>query len=255
MKSPKFTSPSMRRAMPIAAVTPMMPAGVPGSLTSTPIPTPLVATAAPSAAPGNAPAESIRLSTRSGGWNADGRPGDDGFTIVVEAFDAEGRPTSAGGNLTIAAIDPAIEDVGGRYARWDFTADDAAASYRGPTPGETGGFFFELPWPDAPPAHARMQLFVRYERPDGRRLEADREVRVDVPGAAPETGEPALMPALTADPISGLSQPDLSPLSEPVPGSSATGSLGLPMLNGPSLLPAAALETGDAANRSGGAMR
>ena len=44
------------------------------------------------------------------------------------------------------------------------------------------GFCLEMPWPDMPPAHDKLQVFVRYTRSDGRKLETDRPITVALAG-------------------------------------------------------------------------
>ena len=47
--------------------------------------------------------------------------------------------------------------------------------------------YFELPWPDAPPVHAQLKMFVRVVTADGTKLEADRDLVVDLTGSAADT--------------------------------------------------------------------
>ena len=46
------------------------------------------------------------------------------------------------------------------------------------------GIKLEVPWPAAAPAASRLKMFVRYETPDGRRLQTDREIFVNPPSAS-----------------------------------------------------------------------
>ncbi len=200
MSSPKFRSPGARRLIEphVAAASPSSPAPE-AAFVSTPTQIRGSTSAATSL--------HMKLADRSGGWNSDGRPGDEGLRLVVEVRDVRRQLVSNVGVLTIVVIDPAIADEGGRYARWDFAAEDAAAAFRpAEADGDDEGFVFELPWPDAPPAHAGLHVFVRVVNSDGGRLEADRRLTVDVGGAGTATSglpnEPGIMPAGLADPIS-----------------------------------------------------
>ena len=203
MTSPKFRSPGARRLIEPhdAAASPSSPAPE-AAFVSTPTQVRGSTSAATSL--------HMKLSDRSGGWNSDGRPGDEGLRLVVDVRDVRRQLVSNIGSLTIVVIDPAIADEGGRYARWDFAAEDAAAAFRpAEADGDDEGFVFELPWPDAPPAHADLHVFVRVVSADGGRLEADRRLTVSLAGAGTATSgppsEPAIMPAGLADPISSSS--------------------------------------------------
>lgn len=115
----------------------------------------------------------------TGGWNRDGSPGDEGLSVVVEPRDAQGRVLPAVASVTVVLVDPALPGDQSQVARWDVPAADMANSYRNTPLAE--GFYLRLPWPDQPPAHGRLEVFVRYTTGDGRRLEARLPVHVAVP--------------------------------------------------------------------------
>ena len=141
----------------------------------------------------------IGLHRSSGGWNSDGTPGDEGVFILLEPRNARGQVVPTIGDVSLVLIDPAIVGEGGRYARWDFTAQDAAATYRPAVAGGSAGLHFELLWPDAPPTHSRLKLFVRFTTEDGRRFQAERDLKIDLGPAAAGDGSQDLKPVpLTA---------------------------------------------------------
>ncbi|OHB68668.1 MAG: hypothetical protein A2V70_07100 [Planctomycetes bacterium RBG_13_63_9] len=113
---------------------------------------------------------------RTGGYESDGRPGDDGIAAVVEVQDAEGRRLHAPAAVSVAVIDPAVDGAAARVARWDFTAEDIAQMSR----AQDRGIRLRMPWPADPPAHSDLRLFVRYTTSDGRNLQADEAIRVEL---------------------------------------------------------------------------
>lgn len=126
-------------------------------------------------------AAAIVLNRRmSGGYNAGGRSGDDGVTLVVEPRDAQGRFVAAPAEVTVVAIDPAVQGPEGRIARWEFTPQETAALMRGSA--TDSGIHMQMLWPNQPPKHNDLHLFVRYTTSDGRRLEAEAPIRVALPG-------------------------------------------------------------------------
>jgi hypothetical protein len=114
----------------------------------------------------------------TGGLAAADRPGDQGLMVVIEPRDAQGQLLDAPGDVQIVALDPALAGPAGRAGRWEFTAAQTAALPRGPD----RGIHLNLPWPDGPPAHHKLHLFVRYLTSDGRRLETDSLIDVALPG-------------------------------------------------------------------------
>lgn len=123
----------------------------------------------------------IKLNERlTGGHNADGQPGDDGVRVVVEPHSAAGLLVEMPGEVSVVVLDPAEQGRAARVARWDFTPDEAASHFRDTPLGS--GMHFELPWPQSPPAHSALKLYVRYVTADGRRLDAQQSIEVTLPG-------------------------------------------------------------------------
>lgn len=180
MSSPKFLSPSLK------------PKATDRAESSAPPPNVLAPSTAASRSGGDV--RSITLGRRTGGLQLDSAPGDDGVLVVIEARNARGEATSARAAASLVLIDPAVPGEGGRYARWDLDADDVEALFRTPQGSDEAGTYFELPWPDGPPAHTRLKLFVRMTTDDGRQLQAERDVVVELGAAA------AQMPS-TAGPV------------------------------------------------------
>jgi hypothetical protein len=238
MSSPKFRAPNARGGTSAPAPgTPSVEAAIRRT----------VPEAAPTTPPqaGPPPADqniaAITLHRRTGGWNADGKPGDEGITVVVEPRNARGQLIPTSGAVSIALIDPEIPGDGGRYARLDFTAEDAQALQRSSNVSGGGEMQIEVPWPDAPPAHAKLRVFVRFTTADGRKLQADREVTVDLRGstrqalATPPGGEstdprePGMLPG--AETSAGTGPLYIPP--PPIPqGETIVG----PVLMGPTLI-------------------
>ena len=115
----------------------------------------------------------------SGGYDADGMPGHEGIVVVVEPRDGHGRPIDAPAEASVVIIDPAIADETGRVARWDLTAAETARLFG--RSGRDRGMQMALRWPAGPPIHSDVLLFVRYTTSDGRMLQADMPMRIDLP--------------------------------------------------------------------------
>ena len=85
--------------------------------------------------------------------------------------------------MSVVVLDPALRDEQGkaaRVARWDFTAAETAAMFR--RTGPTGAIHLMMTWPEEPPKHGKLHLFVRYVTADGRKLEANQPIEVALAG-------------------------------------------------------------------------
>jgi hypothetical protein len=125
----------------------------------------------------------------TGGHNADGQPGDDGLMVVVEPLDAKGDLLEIPGEVSVVVLDPAQEGEAARVARWDFTAEEAAEHIKRTPMGD--GLHFELRWPHGPPANRDLNLYVRYTTPEGKKLQVEKKIEVEVPGAPKNDAAPA----------------------------------------------------------------
>jgi hypothetical protein len=110
------------------------------------------------------------------GRDYDGLPGDDGIALLLQPVDARGTVVFQPATVTVVAIDPQVRGPAGRIARWELQPEELR-SYLVNRP-EVQGFLLELPWPDAPPQHDHLKVFVRYETASGKRLESQADVTV-----------------------------------------------------------------------------
>jgi hypothetical protein len=125
----------------------------------------------------------------TGGYNTSGRSGHDGVMVVIEPRNAAGEVLTAPGDLSVVVIDPAIEGEESRVARWDFTADEVAARFRKTI--VANGIQLEMPWPADPPQNEDLHVFVRYTTSDGRKLQAEKPIKVKPPIEVVERGAAA----------------------------------------------------------------
>ena len=116
----------------------------------------------------------------TGGSDQDGSPGDEGLTVLIEPRNATDAVVPQAGAVSLVVLDPAKTGEAARVARWDF--DIAAAGRKVQSASATPGIRLEMPWPAGPPQSNKLQLYVRYETADGRKLQADREIFVALPG-------------------------------------------------------------------------
>jgi len=116
------------------------------------------------------------------GADFDGQPGDDGLRIVVEPRNAGDQFVPEAGALSVVLLDPDRQGEAARVARWDFDKSATRQMLAASAPGR--GIKLEIHWPATAPEANRLKLFVRYETPDGRRVQANREIFITPPGQA-----------------------------------------------------------------------
>lgn len=136
--------------------------------------------------------QSITLERMMTGGIGGGPDGDQGLLAVVEPRDAQGRTVDAPAEITVVALDPAITDAEGKavaVARWEYTAAETAELFRRSDSAEA--IHLMMGWPDQPPKHKNLHLFVRYATADGRRLQADMPVEIALPGERSNRWTPA----------------------------------------------------------------
>lgn len=114
----------------------------------------------------------------TGGHNKDGRFGDEGLLVVVEPRDVTGQVVPVPGRISFVLLDPACRGRAARVARWDFSEAEVQRRFRQGVFGK--GLRFELPWPNRPPQHGQLKLYVRMTLPDGQQLAADKAVTIDL---------------------------------------------------------------------------
>jgi hypothetical protein len=131
----------------------------------------------------------------TGGYDSDGRPGDEGIAVVLQPRDARGRAVGAPADVSVVVLDPALEGEAARVARWDVPAAETAAHLR--NAGADRTIRLEMPWPSDPPVHSRLYLFVRYTTRDGRQLQAEGPIQIALAGQAAGRWVPA-KPAASA---------------------------------------------------------
>ena len=112
----------------------------------------------------------------TGGYDADGKDGDEGITVLIEPRDAEGLVIKAPADVSVVLVDPRATGAAGRVARWDFRTDEIVHNFQQNMIGQ--GIYLKLLWPDARPGTGRYRIYARYTTADGRRLETYQDVTI-----------------------------------------------------------------------------
>jgi hypothetical protein len=122
------------------------------------------------------------------GQNMDEQDGDDGLYLVLQPRNQSGETVDQPAAVTIVAIDPKLEEADARIGRWTFSLEEVEAALE--PIGVAHGYHLSLPWQGLTPAGDSVQVFVRYEMPDGRRLINERLVYIHQPDTASNVWTP-----------------------------------------------------------------
>ena len=167
----------------------------------------------------------VIVRAHTGGFSLDEKPGDEGVTVMIAPRGAAGEPLDAPAAIQVSLLDEELRGQGptARVAMWEFTAAEIAKRFRRTSANK--GVYLELPWPDKPPQHKRLRVFVRYTTTDGRELEDQHAIEIALPEgqswsppSAPQRSLRAAAPAQRLSDGDGqviLTPPQLSGPAEP----------------------------------------
>lgn len=128
----------------------------------------------------------------TGGYNSDGRPGDEGLMVVLEPRNAAGQYVDAVGPVSVVLLDPTYSGQEGFVARWDYDTADAAKYLQKTLIGK--GLHLKMPWTGGKPEHENLILHVRYTTSEGEVLQEKKEIKVDLRDAQSARWTPATVP-------------------------------------------------------------
>lgn len=123
----------------------------------------------------------IVLGRGTGGRDNDNVPGDEVLEVIVEPQDEAGHAIKAPGSVQIYALEVSPQGVKTPLCMWDIPPEQVHKSWKQGL--FSTGYTFTLPWKVLPITET-VRVVVRFETPDHRVFEADRDIKVHiVPGA------------------------------------------------------------------------
>ena len=111
--------------------------------------------------------------TLTGGLQQDEQPGDDGIVVVFQPRNADNHFVPTPGRVSVVLLDP---ETRRRVARWEISEQQTQVALQQSRAGR--GIELNMPWQDKPPLQSHLHLFVRYWLPDGKAVQADREITI-----------------------------------------------------------------------------
>jgi len=122
------------------------------------------------------------------GQNLDSKDGEDGLYLVFQPRNAIGETIDKPATLTIVALDPNRPEQQSKIGRWAFTPEEVEAMLE--PVGISHGYHIPMQWQEAKPLGDAVQIFVRYEMADGRRLVNERRVQLHISTTGSATWTP-----------------------------------------------------------------
>ncbi|MFO0973885.1 MAG: hypothetical protein U1A27_10670 [Phycisphaerae bacterium] len=125
----------------------------------------------------------IEIDALSGGYNDDGRPGDDGVAVYIEPFDDDGDSVKAAGSLTVEVVELSAPESSRVLA--SATLEGAALRKAWYGRFMTAHFTVKMPWRDGVPTRGELVVRARFvDWVSGAGLTAVRLVKVSPAAAA-----------------------------------------------------------------------
>jgi outer membrane murein-binding lipoprotein Lpp len=123
----------------------------------------------------------------TGGFDRDGKPGDDQVTLVFTPIDRREQPVQVPGHVECELLDLTQPMQPQRIGLWSFNTAKTAASWQKSL--GSFGYRFELPWQTPPPV-SDLELRVRFHSEHGDRFDASAPIRITLPSSALGAGPP-----------------------------------------------------------------
>jgi hypothetical protein len=151
--------------------------------------------------------KTITLGRQTGGYDADGIPGDEALQVVLEPRDADNHTIKAAGTLQVQALEVLPAGTKKPLSAWQISPDELRKTWKSGL--LSTGYFIVLPWKSWPTT-TKVRVVAQFLSEDRRLFEADKDVTVRVAPALyrktapPEEAAPPLMPPADQE---GLPQP------------------------------------------------
>lgn len=151
----------------------------------------------------------ISLGLGTGGYDADGRPGDEGLQVILVPKDEDGSAIKVAGRLVVTAYDVARDGTKTPVGLWEIPAEKLRLYWQSGLIGS--GYKLALQWHRAPSSD-KVRVVARLTTLEGRPYETDKDVTVKplgpmnvtpgLPELPPPKGMPSpILPAPTYDPF------------------------------------------------------
>jgi hypothetical protein len=120
----------------------------------------------------------IVLGRQTGGYDDEGRRGDEALQVVLEPRDPDGHAIKAPGSLHVDVLQINAEGLKMPLSSWDLTPDQLRRTWRSGL--FATGYYVLLPW-KVRPTTSKLRVVARFTLADQRVFEADKDVTIRLP--------------------------------------------------------------------------
>ncbi|MCX7418589.1 MAG: hypothetical protein NT013_03505 [Planctomycetia bacterium] len=113
----------------------------------------------------------------TGGFDRDGKPGDDQITLVFTPNDDQEKPVRLPGTIEVELLDPTQSSDQQSLGKWTFDTNQTAAAWQSIL--GSSAFRFELPWQTQPQGED-LEVQVRFHSSHGDQFEASSPVKINL---------------------------------------------------------------------------
>jgi hypothetical protein len=164
----------------------------------------------------------VVLGRGTGGYDDDGKPGDEALQVVLEPRDPDGHAIKAPGSLHVEAVQINSQGLKMPLSFWEITPEQLRRTWRSGL--LSTGYHLVLPW-KVWPSEPKLRITARFTLADGRVFEADKDITVRLAPEALRKSGPVVGPEVL--PL----EPDVLPAPRETPPR-------MPPANGDALWPA-----------------
>ncbi|MCY2976033.1 MAG: hypothetical protein NTW52_15365 [Planctomycetota bacterium] len=122
------------------------------------------------------------------GSNRESDPNEDGLRLVMQPKNQHGDFLPEVAGMTLVVVDSAMPDGESKIGRWTWTAEELQESLE--PIGFSQGFHVAVAWQSKRPIAKSVQVHVRYEMADGRRLVNEKTIELYAPSLGSEAWTP-----------------------------------------------------------------
>ena len=122
------------------------------------------------------------------GTNRESDPNEDGLRLVLQPKNQDGDFLPAVAGMTIVVVDPGRPEAEQKIGRWTWTAEELQQSLE--PIGFSQGFHVAVAWQSKRPIAKSVQVHVRYEMADGRRLVNEKTIELHIPSLGSDAWTP-----------------------------------------------------------------
>lgn len=116
----------------------------------------------------------------SRGEDLDGKPGDEGLSLLLQPIDAQGNVRKSAGHITVRVTESRSPNVERQIGLWQFTPEEAKSFFVKDEYAQQG-ILLHLPWDNLTPKGNQLNVLVRFTHSNQQAIESKARIRIVPP--------------------------------------------------------------------------